>query len=350
MSNLYVRPRRKRRWGAIWLAGAILIGSGLAWHQGWLPEQALAGLEQSVVQRASLPVTNLPGLQPKPKQSVSVVMANANVIENPQSDAYTAVLYSNKEEGIPWPNVGRRTTIQTYTVESGDTLWSIAAKFELELDTLRWSNPELERNPDVLAAGTELRILPVNGVYHIYAEGETIESIAAQYGVAETDITDYPPNALYPPYDFKIGDGLIIPFGRKDLLPPQIPALSADFPLAWPAVGIVAGGFAPDHQAIDIAMPYGSTIYAADDGTVIYADWATDGYGYTLIIDHGDGWQTWYNHLKGTLIGSGSIVSRGTPIAESGSTGHSSAPHLHFELRIDGKRVDPLDYLPATPQ
>jgi murein DD-endopeptidase MepM/ murein hydrolase activator NlpD len=81
---------------------------------------------------------------------------------------------------------------------------------------------------------------------------------------------------------------------------------------------------------------------------VIYADWAQTGYGYTLIIDHGDGLETWYSHLKGTLLQSG-IVERGDPIGEMGSTGNSSGPHVHFEVRVNGERVDPQGYLPDSP-
>jgi murein DD-endopeptidase MepM/ murein hydrolase activator NlpD len=298
-----------------------------------------------------VPLPNISQIQPQPKEAAStaVVLATSTVVDNPASDAFTADLYTNQEEGIPWPNVGGRTQVETYTVQDGDTLWSIAVKFELSLDTLRWSNPELERNPDVLALGTELVILPVEGVYHRIEPGDEIKTIAAKYGVAEDDITDYPPNGLYPPYDLTPGEGLIVPFGSKDPALPK-PAPSTDFPLAWPVAGYVTGGFEPDHPALDIGAPYGSTIYAADSGTITYAGWATDGYGYTLIIDHGDGRETWYNHLKGTLMEAGGFVFRGDPIAEVGSTGHSSGPHVHFELRLDGELVDPSGYLPANPQ
>ncbi len=344
--DLYVGPRRKRRWRVFWLAGAILLITGLvAWQYGWRPEPALTSLGQQV----PLPISTMPASSSEAAESGPVVLVTAAVVENPHSQAYTADLYSAKEEGIPWPNAGGRTQVEIYTVQDGDTLWGIATKFELDVNTLRWSNPELERNPDVLAVGTELRILPVKGVYHLVTADDTLETIAVRYGVAETDITDYPPNALYPPYELTPGDGLIIPYGRKDLAVPK-PALSADFPLAWPVVGFVTGGFQPDHQAIDIGAPYGATVYAADSGTIIYADWAEEGYGYTVIIDHGDGWQTWYNHLKGTLLGAGSFVYRGTPIAEVGSTGHSEGPHLHFEVRLNDEWLNPLDYLPGNPQ
>jgi murein DD-endopeptidase MepM/ murein hydrolase activator NlpD len=278
-----------------------------------------------------------------------VVLAKSAVIRDPDSEAYTADLYSARAEEIPWANVDGRTRVETYTVQSGDTLWSIAAQFELDLDTLRWSNPALERNPDVMAVGTELIILPVMGVYHLVEPGDDVAAIAAKYGVAEDDITEYPPNALYPPYELTVGQGLIVPYGSKDLILPK-PALAPEYPLAWPVAGYVTGGFEADHQALDIGAPYGSTVYAADDGTVTYAGWSSDGSGYTVIIDHGDGRETRYSHLKGTLPEAGSFVYRGVPIAEVGSTGDATGPHVHFELRLDGEPVDPSDYLPGSPQ
>jgi murein DD-endopeptidase MepM/ murein hydrolase activator NlpD len=361
--NFRYAPRRRNRLNSlIRLTGAAMLLTGfVAWREGWQPEQTLAALNletfapylnQQFVE-AYLPV-DLPELpqplQVKPVETPTVLMVNSRVLENPRSQAYTADLYvSTGKDTIPWPNIAGRTKVEIYTVQSGDSLWSIADQFGLDLDTLRWSNPELERNPDVLSVGTQLRILPVPGVYHLIAPGDTIETIAAQYGIAEADITRYPPNGLFPPYDLEKIEGLIVPFGRKDIIIPK-PALSAEFPLAWPIVGTVTGTFDESHPALDIGAPYGSTVYAAEAGTITYADWAQDGFGYTVIIDHGEGRQSWYVHLKGALLPAGNMVNRGTPIGEVGSTGHSTGPHLHFELHIDGERVNPSGYLPGTPQ
>ncbi|MBI1882519.1 MAG: LysM peptidoglycan-binding domain-containing protein, partial [Chloroflexi bacterium] len=221
--DLYVGPRRKRPWWVLLVAVAGLVLAGfLAWQQGWQPAHALAQLSQDVLQRAPL---SLPQLQAQPAgpKAEAVVMVNSTVVERPESQAYTADLYSpTAADGtVPWPNVAGRTEVLIYTVQEGDTLWSIAVQFELDLDTLRWSNPVLERNPDILTIGTELIILPVQGVYHIVTAEDTLESIAAQYGVAEKDISSYPPNGLYPPYNLKVGRGLIIPFGRKGGALPQ---------------------------------------------------------------------------------------------------------------------------------
>lgn len=219
--NLRFGPRR-RMWRtrllSIILLALMLTGLA-AWQQGWRPEQVLANVRETALPHVPLPLPDLPVINPPP-QSATVVLVASDIIENPQSPAYTANLHSfTGKDPIPWPNIAGRTAIEIYTVELGDSLWGIANQFELDLDTLRWSNPELERNPDLLSVGTELRILPVQGVYHLTQPGDTIESIAAQYGVVPEDITNYPPNALFPPYEMDTVEGVIVPFGRKDVEP-----------------------------------------------------------------------------------------------------------------------------------
>jgi murein DD-endopeptidase MepM/ murein hydrolase activator NlpD len=358
--NLRIRrtkPRRFRRQLLLLLLSLLLVAAGLVWHNGGSPEQALALINQAVAARISdkLPglSTTISNVNPNLKQaespqlqSAAVVMVEQNVVENPRSDAFTADLYqATGRDEIPWPNIDGRTRVEIYTVQSGDSLWSISNEFGLDIDTLRWSNLELERNPDVLAVDTELNILPVLGVYHTVADSaETIETVAQKYGVSPREISGYPPNALFPPYDLEVGDQLIVPYGRKDITLPQ-PTLAVGNDLSWPVVGSITGGFTANHTALDIGAPYGSTVYAAAAGMITYADWAYDGYGYTVIIDHGDGRETWYNHLKGALLPAGNFVERGTPVGEVGSTGHSSGPHVHFEVRINGSPVNPTGYL-----
>ncbi len=215
--DLYVGPRRKRPWRIILLVGLIItLGGLLAWQQGWRPNQTLANLGREALQNAPLPLADLP--LPAELTGGPVIVGNSEVVQSPQSQAYTLDLYATSPltPTIPWPNVAGRTRVLTYTVEEGDTLWSIAYQFELDLDTLRWSNPDLEQNPDLVGVGDVLFILPVQGVYHFVAEGDTLESIAALYGVNPADILNYPPNGLYPADKLKTGQGLIVPFGRKD--------------------------------------------------------------------------------------------------------------------------------------
>lgn len=100
------------------------------------------------------------------------------------------------------------------------------------------------------------------------------------------------------------------------------------------------------HTGVDFAVAQGTNIHAADSGTVILAEWWS-GYGYCVIIDHGGGVWTLYGHIRkgGIKVSNGEKVSRGQVIAESGSTGNSTGPHLHFEVRVDGKTVNPMPYL-----
>lgn len=243
-----------------------------------------------------------------------------------------------------------RSEIITYTVQPGDTLWSIARQFDLDIDTLRWCNPEIERNPDRIWVGQEILIPPRRGALHTVKPGETLESIAQKWGVAPEDIIYEPLNHLRRPYELTPGQRLFIPNGRKDLTRwLRKPSLAPGYDFAWPLVGVLTRGYSARHRALDIGTVYGAPVYAARDGVVIHAAWARTGYGYTVIISHGNGLVTLYSHLKGAWVHKGDRVKRGQLIGEAGSTGRSTGPHLHFEIRVNGQRVNPLDYLPPEP-
>jgi len=119
--------------------------------------------------------------------------------------------------------------------------------------------------------------------------------------------------------------------------------------LAWPAGGVVTSGFGPRwgrmHQGIDIAAASGTPVYAAAGGVVIQAGF-NGGYGNWVVIDHGSGLSTVYAHHTSLTVSSGQRVSAGTQVGFMGSTGNSTGPHVHFEVRINGTPYDPLIYLP----
>lgn len=98
------------------------------------------------------------------------------------------------------------------------------------------------------------------------------------------------------------------------------------------------------HSGIDIAVDYNTPIHAADGGTIILAGWC-GGYGNAVIIDHGNGLQTLYGHNTSVAVSEGQVVSQGQVVAYSGSTGYSTGPHCHFEVRQNGEAVDPMGYL-----
>ena len=118
--------------------------------------------------------------------------------------------------------------------------------------------------------------------------------------------------------------------------------------LIWPCDGVVVSGFGMRwgrmHEGIDIGCAYGTPNRAAASGTVIYAGWL-GGYGNLVVVDHGNGLSTAYAHASSILVSVGQSVSQGQTVSLVGSTGHSTGPHLHFEVRVNGIAVDPLPYL-----
>ena len=141
---------------------------------------------------------------------------------------------------------------------------------------------------------------------------------------------------------------------RNSRYQPASPALSGGGALNWPLGGPITSPFgwrvhpitgaSRFHSGIDIGGDYGDTIHAAGAGVVSYAGWIS-GYGYAVIIDHGGGISTLYGHNQALLVSEGQSVSQGQPIAECGSTGNSTGPHCHFEVRVDGEPVNPMGYL-----
>ena len=114
----------------------------------------------------------------------------------------------------------------------------------------------------------------------------------------------------------------------------------------WPVRGELSQGYSDAHRAIDISTEQGAVIVAADAGTVVYARWESSGYGYLVIVDHHNGFVSYYGHLYGFYVDAGHTVARGEQIGELGTTGRSTGPHLHFEIRQDGVPRNPLDLLP----
>jgi murein DD-endopeptidase MepM/ murein hydrolase activator NlpD len=241
----------------------------------------------------------------------------------------------------------QRKEIMTYTVRDGDTVWSIARHFELDVDTLRYSNPALMKNPDMLSIGVELRILPFLGAIYRVKPGDTLTSISRRWNVTPEAIKAYGANHIRSG-QVQPGQEVVIPGGYLSLnIAPPSASRSATF--AWPLRGWLTQRYSARHPAIDVATSYGATVYAADNGTVVRKGWLFTGYGYSVIIRHQNGFQTLYSHLKGPLVNVGQRVRRGQVIGAVGSTGRSTGPHVHFEVRKNGKHVDPLRYLPSLP-
>ncbi|MFH0830969.1 MAG: M23 family metallopeptidase, partial [Parcubacteria group bacterium] len=256
-----------------------------------------------------------------------------------------------------------REGILMYTVQSGDTLSTIADEFGIDLRTLLWSN-NLSATSTIKPGG-QLKILPVSGVVHKVVDGDSLSSIAQKYQASQSKIESY--NNLTSASAIKIGQELIIPGGIRPAAPKPAPATGvqlasgssgygdissasgdtgASGSFGWPSACNYISQFFGWHTGIDIACPFGTSVVAADGGTVISAGWE-GGYGNCVVIDHGNGFKTRYAHLAsgGIHVRNGQAVSRGQHIGDEGSTGWSTGPHLHFEIMLNGAFQNPLNYL-----
>ncbi len=260
-------------------------------------------------------------------------------------------------------SVAPRTTIETYVVQSGDTLGIIAERFGISSETLLWANNLTSRS--TIRPGDELKILPVTGVTHTVKSGDTLSRIANTYGVTVEEITTF--NVLGDG-SLGIGETLIIPGGTpprtvatrptttttttKPTAPitsptnaPASTATPSSGGMIWPTdLRIITQHYGWSHTGIDIDCHYTNYNYAAADGTVTYSGWR-NGYGYTVEIDHGNGLSTRYAHHQSLAVSSGQAVTQGQPLGVCGTTGRSTGTHLHFEVMIGGRFQNPLSYI-----
>jgi len=248
-----------------------------------------------------------------------------------------------------------RKELVVYTVQKGDNLTTIAESFDIDTDTLIWANPALEEDPDYIVVGDTIVIPPVIGVLHTVKEGDTLESIAKQYKGDLQAMLELDFNHLSGP-DTKVisGTRIMVPGGEKPYQPRLVyingVAVMVNAPrgggrFMWPTKGVITSFYTPEHRAIDIAAPLGTPIYASDAGVVVAAG-EMGTYGLTVIIDHGNGFQTLYAHLSVYYPQAGQNVRRGQAIGKMGSTGKSTGPHLHFAITYQGGAVNPFRYLP----
>lgn len=247
-----------------------------------------------------------------------------------------------------------RLEIITYEVQVGDTAETIATSFNLQPTTLLWSNPEMEKVPDLLKVGQTLVILPLDGVYHTIAVSETLELLAEKYKVEVDAIVNCSFNTIPENREIVVGEKLIIPGGQK---PYEVRKVTTyEGPVAeevagsgtfyWPASGVLTQGYWYAHRAIDIGASVGTAIIASDAGYISFAGWTDIGYGYLIVINHANGYQTYYAHLSNIFVSEGEMVYAGQVIGAMGSTGNSTGPHLHFEIRYNGYPTNPRIYLP----
>lgn len=243
-----------------------------------------------------------------------------------------------------------RFEILDYEVQEGDVLGTIAEKFGVSVDTIKWAN---NLKTDRLVQGQVLRIPPVSGIVHRVKPGDTVYSVAKQYKTDAQKIVNFPANDFsdLDTFALNVGQTVIVPDGVAPeaaaiYIAQRVPKIIAGGGgrLLWPVSGQISQYPVSYHMALDIANNAAPDIAAAESGTVVYSGCIRYGYGCHIIIDHGDGIQTLYGHMQALYVSSGS-VARGQAIGKMGSTGRSTGIHLHFEVRTNGIIVNPLGYL-----
>lgn len=240
--------------------------------------------------------------------------------------------------------------IKMHTVQDGETLSKIAEKYKIDVETLQGANENL--SPEI-HQGDQLVILPSKGVLHIADMGDTLWRMANFYGVGVATIV----NANGKRDEtLVIGEKIFVPGGKKNQQTEREVARadgqvsrSSTERFIWPTPGELSSAFGYRwgrlHAGIDLANNTGTVIKAARSGRISYAGWYS-GYGYTVVIEHDQGYVTLYGHLSDYIVQKNQYVKSGQSIAYMGNTGNSTGPHLHFEVQKNGIPINPYQVLP----
>ncbi|MDP3900618.1 MAG: peptidoglycan DD-metalloendopeptidase family protein [bacterium] len=251
-----------------------------------------------------------------------------------------------------------RKTIVYHTVQPNDTISTISQQYDVSVATILWENDL--NSYSIIRPGQRLAILPISGISYLVAKGDTMTAIAGKYDVEQEEILEF--NNIIDSAYLKIGQKIIIPGGQKkyiaqtstqysgldalkSLVTPKSAQPAPGNKMNWPTEGHrITQYYNWQHYAVDIANKIGTPIYAADAGTVESAGWGT-GYGNQIVIDHGGGKKTRYAHASKLFVAVGDEITKGQTIAAMGSTGNSTGSHVHFEVIINGRKYNPLDYI-----
>lgn len=263
------------------------------------------------------------------------------------------------------------------TVRKGDTLYSIARRYDVPIRELIETNGL--RPPYGLRIGQRLKMPTAK--YHVVSKGDTLYNISKRYDVDMRSLSRA--NNLDEPYALSIGQRLLLPGSvvtkpavtnyvsntpapqkktassawKKPAAPKRTYTSSYSAPVkkrsskfAWPVRGTVISKYGViakgrNNDGINIKAPLGAAVKAADSGTVAYAGNELKGFGNLILLKHSDGWITAYAHNDSLVVRKGQKVRKGEKIATVGSTGGVSSPQLHFEIRAGKKAVNPLSYL-----
>ncbi|MCH7811307.1 MAG: M23 family metallopeptidase [Chloroflexi bacterium] len=302
---------------------------------------------------------SLPGMGPAPREE-PVLTSNAvpSTVSRDQLDQEIAAALAGPDDAE------RVLPFQIYTIRPGDSASAIADRFGITLQYLLWNNQELS-NQNLLRAGHQLFIPAANGIVHLVGSGETLDGIARYYGVTPATILAWEGNGIETADQIVDAQLLFVPGGVLPALrlvesqPPPSPNLAPAPPLdpsipvdvAWPFIGVgrLTTPFGGGHSGIDLdGIGYhGAAIAAATSGTVIRAVTSTiNGYGLFVDVVSPNGILTRYAHLSSISVQPGQPVSQGDTVGIIGATGNARGTHLHFEVHVNGRPVNPLIYLP----
>jgi LysM repeat protein len=358
-------PKDTREPNSLVLAGAWMLALSLvllAGYVGWRVQSTQAAPKEGSPTLASQPqvLTSASSLGSAVLPTFLNVLSDQGVIRR-------TALHTN----IP---TRERTDVIEYTVTTGDSVFGIAETFNLHPETILWANYDLlNDSPDMLTPGMQLNVPPVDGVYYQWQPGDTLESVAAKFDTRVEDIVDWEGNHfdLTNP-QVQPESWIMVPHGHREFKQWLVPTIAransgvlksvlgpgacegnysgayGTGTFAWPTASHVLSGndYWSGHLGIDIAGFLGDGIFAADAGVVVFAGWANGGYGYMVMIDHGNGYQTLYAHMSVVAATCGQSVYTGSYIGAIGSTGNSTGPHLHFEVRYMGGFINPWYVLP----
>jgi len=312
-----------------------------------------------------------PGKSIKLKEHIEVVPAIVTPEELEEPSAVKEKLLSGSEPEL-------------YQIRSGDNLWSVAQKFGITVDDLVRLNPGLSAN-DVLHPGQQISVGRSKALLTVREETTQTVEVDIPYATKEVKDNSLPAGkrvvkekgepgkkrlvyrvvmengilkeqevlqeeVLTPPVDEIVAIGTMVAY-RAVPSGGGYPIYEGSGRFIWPTMGgYVTSPFGPRwggfHTGIDISGVSDRTIVAADRGTVVYASWMS-GYGNLVIVDHGNGYSTYYAHLAQISVSAGQRVEQGQKVGIMGMTGIATGIHLHFEIRVNGSPTNPLNYYRA---
>jgi murein DD-endopeptidase MepM/ murein hydrolase activator NlpD len=362
LKNILARIRRPRDEDAGTPPPRLDRFTLISWGVTWLIVIAALGFALWKTQGAGAATTPLPTVGPGGEQpGVSLPIPAGQSID-------TKAIDRNLQLKTIIPDRPRYQAV-IYRVVRGDAMLAIAKEYNLKAETLLYVNTQLEDNPHNLRPGMELTIPPVDGVYYDWKDGDTVEEVAAKFDAKPEDILSFPGNDIdLTNPEIKPGTTVMIPGGSRELRNWEADLVTvsrsnngstgtSDFGsngcgggpvgsgFGWPASShaISGNGYGPGHLGIDIQANEGEPVYAASAGVVTMAQPGWNyGYGNVVQIDHGNGYVTVYAHLSQINVTQCQGVGQGTLIGLAGNTGNSFGAHLHFEIRLGGSNINPL--------